>query len=470
MRKICFLLLFAVSIVAMGANAVDEVKNLIDAGNYSQALTLLQEQYAKNRANALVNYRMGLCYQHMGETAQAIKYYDAAQRRGNKEALMALARCYYDEYDFVNAKSMIEKYETATKNKPMTQEDSRLRARITMAEEMLRHVEKITVIDSLVVDKNEFFKKYRLSAQAGRLIATGEMPEAIRPANSATSAFVPEDGAGMLWSQSDADGTQRLMRADKLLDGSWDSPVQLDDMLNDEGDAAYPFVSADGQNLYYASNGVGSIGGYDIFVTRKDSETGNYLKPQNVGMPYNSPYDDYLLAIDGNTGVGWWATDRNQIAGKVTIYIYIPNATRVNYNADSIDVSSMAAIKRIRDTWEPGADYTSVLSKIENMGSETATAQAEFSFPVSKGVTYTSYADVKTTEGRNLLEQYFSEVEKCNSDTEKLSALRAKYAQAADSERNSMSSQIKQLEQSVRKSREMIDYYANKVRRAEGVK
>ena len=36
------------------------------------------------------------------------------------------------------------------------------------------------------------------------------------------------------------------------------------------------------------------MGGYDIFVTRYNSDTDNYLNPENVGMPFNSPFNDYM--------------------------------------------------------------------------------------------------------------------------------------------------------------------------------
>ena len=48
---------------------------------------------------------------------------------------------------------------------------------------------------------------------------------------------------------------------------------------------------ADGVTIYYASDGEG-LGGYDIFVTRYNTNTDTYLVPENVGMPFNSPYND----------------------------------------------------------------------------------------------------------------------------------------------------------------------------------
>ncbi len=456
----------ATSLVATAAGTADEAKQLMQQGKYSQAMEMLQGLHAKNKANVQINLLMAECLEQTGQPLQARKHLDLAQQKGSKEAMMEMARLCYSDYDFAKAKAMMSKYETAVKNKPLTEEQSRLRARISMAEEMASHVEKIVVVDSIVVDKNDFFKAYRISRQAGTLASTDTMPASIRP-DTPTEVYMPESGESMMWSQVDADGTMRLMKSDKLLDGSWDKPTQLDDMLNDGGDACYPFVTSDGQSLYYANNGTGSIGGYDIFVTRKDPDTGNYLKPQNVGMPYNSPYDDYLLVIDDNTGVGWWATDRNHIPGKLTIYVYLPNPVRENYNPDSVDIATMAAIRNIRSTWASGQDYADVLARIKSIDRDTGSSATTFNFCVSKGVTYTSLSDAKTTEGRSYLEQYLSEQSKQRDAMSKLKALRARYADADEAERKSMAPVMTQLESTVRKSYETIEYYANQARKAE---
>ena len=49
----------------------------------------------------------------------------------------------------------------------------------------------------------------------------------------------------------------------RLLDG-WSEPEPLMS-LNEQGNVNYPFLMSDGITLYYASDGEGSLGGYDIF-------------------------------------------------------------------------------------------------------------------------------------------------------------------------------------------------------------
>ncbi|MFR3186749.1 MAG: hypothetical protein ACLTOV_01045 [Phocaeicola sp.] len=43
-----------------------------------------------------------------------------------------------------------------------------------------------------------------------------------------------------------------------------------------------------------------------------------------MGMPFNSPYNDYMYALDDFNNLGWFATDRFQPEGKVCIYVFAP--------------------------------------------------------------------------------------------------------------------------------------------------
>ena len=47
----------------------------------------------------------------------------------------------------------------------------------------------------------------------------------------------------------------------------------------------YPFVMSDGITLFFAAKGDKSVGGYDIFTTTFDSESGKFYQPQNYGLP-----------------------------------------------------------------------------------------------------------------------------------------------------------------------------------------
>lgn len=97
---------------------------------------------------------------------------------------------------------------------------------------------------------------------------------------------------------------------------------KLSKSVNTEANENFPYEMSDGVTLYFASEGHGSIGGYDIFMTRYNSETFDYQMPHNVGMPFNSLGNDYLMMVDDLAGMGLWVTDNGQDGDTVIVYVY----------------------------------------------------------------------------------------------------------------------------------------------------
>jgi hypothetical protein len=85
---------------------------------------------------------------------------------------------------------------------------------------------------------------------------------------------------------------------------SWTKPERLGDNINSAYDDDYPSMWIDGKTLFFSSRGHGSMGGYDVFkVTMKDPKEG-FSKPENIGYPLNTLYDDFppALKVDGKSG------------------------------------------------------------------------------------------------------------------------------------------------------------------------
>ena len=87
--------------------------------------------------------------------------------------------------------------------------------------------------------------------------------------------------------------------------------------INTPYDENYPYLSKDGNTLYFSSKGHNSIGGYDIFkCTRKDTLS-VWSRPQNMGYPINSTYDDIMFIPDESNQTASYCTNR-----KNSIYEY----------------------------------------------------------------------------------------------------------------------------------------------------
>ena len=96
-------------------------------------------------------------------------------------------------------------------------------------------------------------------------------------------------------------------------DGKWSEAINLGPVINSPGNEKSPFIHPDNKTLYFSSDGLPGLGGFDIFIAKSDDK-GNFKKPVNIGYPINSEYDDlgFFVSTDGMTG--YFAS--NKLLGK----------------------------------------------------------------------------------------------------------------------------------------------------------
>ncbi|MCB9270792.1 MAG: OmpA family protein [Lewinellaceae bacterium] len=111
-------------------------------------------------------------------------------------------------------------------------------------------------------------------------------------------------------------------------DSFWSAPVNLGAPVNTPGNEVTPFIHADDQTLYFASDGLFGLGAKDLFVSRKDS-TGNWSEPKNLGYPVNTKGDDSGLTIQLDGKWAYLSTDRftnyQNKQGQLDIYRFHPD-------------------------------------------------------------------------------------------------------------------------------------------------
>ena len=276
------------------AQSLAQAKQLFLNGEFEQAKPAFQKLVKQAPSNANYNYWYGACCYETGEKKEAQPYLEKSAARKVIDAYRYLGKLYYDIYRFDDAVDNYEQHiEWLEKKKRPTEMAEAELEQIKQAARMIKGVENITVIDSFVVDKNDFLKAYKISRESGALYHD--------PAISGT-VYQTEMGNKVLYGNQSTDGKMQLYSRIRLLDG-WSEPEPLTS-LNEQGNVNYPFLMSDGITLYYASDGEGSLGGYDIFVTRYDSENSNYLRPDNIGMPFNSPANGGLPFISPVIGPG----------------------------------------------------------------------------------------------------------------------------------------------------------------------
>lgn len=330
-----------------------------------------------------------------------------------------------------------QKRKRNTKPKPApVVEEPQEDPRITNMREM---TQQIIIVDSIVVNKDQFLASIRLSSECGQLMNTGAF---FRNQLQGT-LYLNEMGNKVYFSQPDGH-QQQLYTADKL-GNEWSKPQPLQGLSEGIDEASYPFMLTDGLTFYFAGKGEESIGGYDIFMTRYDSRSGSFLKPENIGMPFNSEANDYMYAIDEANRIGYFASDRRQPEGKVCIYIFIPSDTRKTYDNSKYteeQIRNFADIASIADTWGNGTERKAALDRIK---SKYATHDVPGQL-VSTGDA-ASAVEFHSKEANSLYQKLLKEQNALDIVNSNLDMLRQKYHKANASERNSMKSEILKLEE-----------------------
>ncbi len=108
-----------------------------------------------------------------------------------------------------------------------------------------------------------------------------------------------------------------LYYVDVLTDSTYSAPVNLGTKINTKHREQFPFIAANG-DLYFSSNGHLGFGGLDVFWSKQDK--GNFLKPENLGLPLNSGYDDFAIYLDETLKNGYVSSNRKTGTGSDDIY------------------------------------------------------------------------------------------------------------------------------------------------------
>jgi len=82
-----------------------------------------------------------------------------------------------------------------------------------------------------------------------------------------------------------------------LPDGTWGEAMNLGDEINTQYDEEFPTISQDGNTLHFSSTGHTSMGGYDLFVSRRDADTHAWSSPSNLGYPLNDAGDNMHISF-----------------------------------------------------------------------------------------------------------------------------------------------------------------------------
>lgn len=344
MRLFTFTILLIFSLI-LYAQSASEAEVLFNKKQYAKAKVMYESLLKRKPNDATHNYRYARCNYELKNYEAAIQHFELAGSRYPLKDVY-LGELYFNTYQFDLSVAAYRNYiaNLEPEDKKIV-EIEQLIKKSELGAKLLNRIENITVMDSSIVSKIDFLRYYNLNVELGTI-----SQQRVRLNSKSIHdqiSFITQRGDRQFVSDS-VKGNMNILTSYKLLD-EWSPAVSASPIINTKANENYPFLLLDGISLFYASDGENSLGGYDIFLTKYSSSTKDFLAPENIGFPFNSPANDYMMVIDELHKTGWFATDRNQTTGKVAIYKFEYNDPKVYYKTeDSVLLRSVAQLKSFK--------------------------------------------------------------------------------------------------------------------------
>lgn len=173
--------------------------------------------------------------------------------------------------------------------------------------------------------------------------------------------FFPEGSDRIIFSAPDNNGNWNIYTSYRK-DSTWSVPELLSKNILSGKNEIFPILSQDGKTLYFASDGMAGMGGYDLFRSVWDENINDWGLPENLGFPYSSTADDifYFDTPDGKFSI--LASNRSTSADSVRIYVTetltTPIKTPLKKDESATAIASMGTHVRKETLPDPDTDTT----------------------------------------------------------------------------------------------------------------
>lgn len=386
------------------------------------------------------------------------------------EHLLREAETAYQAYRFEAAQTALGKYQSAMQRRreALPERAKVLTDQLARAVRMYARAEVLHIVDSALVPKADFLR--RLPQGSGRFLAE----ERTLPGDSLVQAVSYQDALGKNYLRaSGSEGLEWLSALGAAGSGRWEeSPINFT-ALGVNKTFTSPFLLENGVTLIYSQIASGGLGGYDLYMSRLDGN--DFYLPSLLGMPYNSPANDYLLAYHESEGWGVLVSDRFAPADSLHIYRFTGRPAFLNPQSSGTEEEELSDEERFRRATLQGVLYADSLtsatpSPAPARGREEATSAGELYFVLQGDQVYRRWADFRTTEGLEAFRQAEGVRQTLAERETELRDLRQRWQGASASTRESLRAEIQLLEARVLQLRGDLKQALHRARYYEGVR
>ena len=394
-------------------------------GEYTQAYEMYNTLISKSPKSAGYNYYLGICEIKTNRNISgAVKHLKYAALRGiSRDVYYYLGRAYQLNYNFKEAVKSFNRFLKYAKQNDVRRENAeKYKKESETGESMSAKIYYLKVADKDTVTKEKLLTMYHPVKDVGYIFNNKDFFESGLDPNGIL--YLTERKDEVYFSMpEDSMHNQDIYKMEKLIDG-WSDPVNLKG-INSDSDDLYPYLLIDGTTLFFTSNREGGLGGYDIYKTEYDPDTKSFSDPVNMGIPFNSPRDDYFFVTDEFTGVAWFTSNRQTSGDKVMVYQIIwDNSVVKNMVYEENDVKIAASLPLSDDIPEKYKQ----LSKTFSGNEPKTTTEALFRFKVTDNIIYTGFSQFQSDEAQKIFKKGYALQQKKDSLSLLMQNKRREYA------------------------------------------
>lgn len=340
LATLCFSYVKAQNTFSSEDDLKKEAKKLFENEQYAEAYPLYSQLLSVYPKDPNYNYRFGICMLYTSENKEKpISYleYAAKQPDVEKDVFFFLGKAYHVNYRFDDAISMYNRFkkEASSYQQKKLQVDRQI-AMCRSGKTLLKNITDLQVLDKKQVGDNEFFRSYDLTSIGGKLLIKPEdfQSSLDKKAKEKSIIYIPKNNTQIYYSSYGTDGKngKDIYMVKKMSNGELSPPINLGPTINTDADEDYPFLHPNGKVLYFCSKGHNSMGGYDIFKSTFNEQTGTWGEPVNLDFSINTPDDDIMYVTDSLEKTAYFSSRRASPAGMIDVY-------KINTERKPVDVA-----------------------------------------------------------------------------------------------------------------------------------
>ncbi len=291
---------------------------------YVKALPLFAQLVSNHPENFKFNYYYGACLLIADkDKAKAVEHLETSLKnpKSPEDVYYYLARAYHLSYMFDEGIRSIAEFNKLAKEKQKNKfKTGDVASSIYSAKHSLDSARNAMVKEYIPATQEDFFSKYAFEGNFGKILSMPDEYKTKRSEDENPTIFLSADGNIMFYSAfSPESGSRDIYKAVKSTEGNWGTPERLDMAVNSDKDELFPTCSPDGHVLYFSSMGHNTTGGFDIYKSVYIRAENKWTMAENMGSPYNSPFDDYNFVPSGPDKIAYFTSTRDCNWGQLMV-------------------------------------------------------------------------------------------------------------------------------------------------------